>query len=372
MSWESCTSDILRRTELLTLGGYSNMRMTYAYRLFADSSNEDNVKIRIDISYFHVYISLLDTIQGGGFWNCLGISWFLGNYPDMLNQTQLDLNKQRDEDGYYIHDFSWPYYSSKDGSYEDTLPFSQLKGINEINSVMYNNLPILAVSVPDNITSFDSSRFSYSIDASGFTDSLDAILWGYIFKDTNKLNGSNRNGQNKVLVTGNRIDIATSALLTSGGKYLTYTEEENYNLSDLEVAESYYSSDALCSIEIDEQTLDNKGLLRYDPDNFKTDQSYDPYIIHAYVIPTTCWDRYRGQDLVSKIDRLHASESEIQLKYEDDVLVPDVPLPDPVLEIDDNTVFRLQKQFDSQGNVITDQNGYAILKWIKCEEIGEK
>lgn len=372
MAWQACSSDIFLRSPLINFDQYAQMSIVTAYRLFADDSDVDNVKIRIDISYVHMSVQSSD-MPAVGYWNAIALSWFLGN-TRMIDQDQLALNNDRDEDGNYLHPFAWPYLEGTTGSYESAAnaPFTWNLCVQDVNSVMYNNLPIIAFSFRDDVNSFTSETFSYGYDANNLSSSARVISWGSVYRDTSLFNGSNANGQSKIQKTNHRIDVSSSALRQkSTGNLVRYEDELNIPVSDLEVVNPYYDGKAIATIEIDEQTLDSLGLLKYDPQRFETDGVSDPYVIQAYVVPTSIWTRYRMANEFSNLARAVNSQMEVTLEYEQ-FEIPEYKPPEPIEPVDDNMVFRLKKQYTDGGQVIVDQNGNPILAWVKCERMGQE
>lgn len=364
MAWEAYTSDVLVDMPEVTCGGYCRIRARVAYRLYCDDSNIDNPRIRIEITYFHLR-SDLHVVQepGGGYWNAAAVSWFLGAYPKMFNQSQYDLNNQRDESGHYIHTFAWPYNSSVTGSYyEEVLPSTWQNAVNDVNPRMWNGLPVFAVSVRDDLRNFSGAQVSYGRTSAQISGDPRAVLWGDVFSDTSKYNGINQNNQSKYYTTPATIDFATSALRNSSGSYLTYDNEWNTSVSGLKVGSPYTSSQCLAYIEIDKTTMDSRGLIKYDPDFFSGNGVSSSYAIDGYIVPFTWWARSRNSVLepryYSTIFRNSSSEQEVVLEYED-FDIPSYDPPDPVGVIDDNTVFRLVRS----GN---------RLVWTRCERIGQE
>lgn len=377
MAWEAYTSDTLVDLPEVTCGGYCSVRGRVAYRLYVDDTDVSNPKIRIEITYFHVRSSLATyQTDGGGYWNAAAVSWFLGAYPATFNQSQFNLNQQRDQNGYYINTFAWPYNSRFTGSfYEEQLPSPWQNSLSDVNAKVYNNLPVFAITVRDDLRTFSGAQVSYGQSASNISGDPRCVFWGSVFADTSKYNGTNANGQSKRYTTSLTVDFATSALKTSSGSYLSYDNEWATSVSSLSVGSPYTSSQCLAAIETDKNTLESRGLVRYDPDFFNSNGVAQTYIIDGYVVPFTWWSRARNSDkepyYYSTIERNLASEQQVVLKY-DEFTVPSYELPDPVGVVDDNTVFRLKKQYDSSGHPIVDQAGNPKLSWIKCERIGQE
>lgn len=379
MAWQACSNDIILSYPTVSCGEFADITSKVGYRLFADTdgANVNNPIVRIDITYLHVTASIKSTTVGDGYWNAAAVSWFLGNNPNMLNQEQLDKNNERTDEGYYINTFAWPYNRTWSSSSNDyPLPVGWSTSVEDVNYVMWNSLPVFSFSCRDDVQDFTEASVSYGKSGTELTSSSLAIMWGQGFTDTGKYSGNNANGQQKVLVTKDRIDVATSALQDAvTGRMLTYDNESSVSPSNWRVANPYYDDNAIASITLTASQLDEYGLLKYDPDGFKNDGLYDPYIIKAYTIPLTWWQREYNYEATgaygSKLTRMSSSENEITLMYEE-FDMPDYPLPDPVKPIGDDTVFRLKKKINADGTVETDQNGNPILEWVKCERIGQE
>ena len=376
MAWESCSSDIVVSYPEYSLGPVIKVSGKIAYRLLADLSSESNPLARIDVTYFHLSVKLDSSSSAGQTdLSAVAASKLLGSTYAAFNQDQYDLNQELDDNGNYVHAFAWPYsYDVKALSKPDTLQDM----VRVANIAMYDSqptdqsLPVFAIAALNSISSFSSENVSYSENGDSSSITTQAVLWGQAFSDLTKFSGSNSNGQAKVLITSNSIDVATSSLkVKSSGKVLKYSEESSYSDDQLEVASPYIDSQAFCSTSLSKSYMEQWGLLRYDPSAFEVDDEvYDPYIVKGYLVPFSWWSVLPSTGSAT-ISRFASSEKEIKLEYED-FEIPEYPLPDPVKPIDDNTVFRLKKQYDSSGHLIVDQNGNPELKWVKCERMGQE
>ena len=375
MAWESYSSDILLDLPRVTCGGYCDVQARVAYRLYCDTSDANNTKIRIELTYVHMKCNVVPASGGGGYWNSVACSWFLGAYPSLFNQSQYNLNSQRDEHGYYIHPFAWPYVGVATGSNSDyPLPVGYGSSISDLTSVAWNNSPVVALSIRDDTQSLGASRVSYGQTAADLDSTSACVAWGQVFSNKDKFNGVNSNGQSKVYVTSSAADFATSSVKRkSTGQTLPYNSEWSVGVSDLQVVSPYTGSQCFAYVETSANELESRGLIKYDPDFFTGDGVSQNYVINGYIVPLTWWVRsYNAPtNYYSTLRRQTNSENQIVLKYEE-FDVPEYDPPDPVGSIDDNTVFRLKKQYDSSGHVIVDQNGNPRLAWVKCERMGQE
>ena len=375
MAWQAYTSDVLVNLPAVTCGGYCNISGRLAYRLYCDDSDLDNVKIRIEVTYFHIRASLDVDIEepGGGYYNAASISWFLGAYPLMFNQAQYDLNSQRTPEGGYVNQFAWPYNAKHTVTfYEEVLPTRWQNAIYDTNSVVYSGLPVFALSLIDDVRNFGGIAMDYGRSVENISVNPLLFCWGQAFSDKSKFNGINTNGQSKVYVTPITVDFATSATKSkSTGQSLSYDNELNTPVSNLAVVSPYTSSNCFAYVELSKSDLDKMGLIQYDP---ALVGSAD-YILDGYVVPFTWWSRARNSVLeplyYSTLERWSSSEQKVTLKYEG-FDMPEYDPPEPVGDIEDNTVFRLRRQYDSSGHVIVDQNGNPRLAWVKCARIGQE
>lgn len=364
MAWVACTQDrFITWNSNATENSAFSFSARIAYRLFLDDSTEQNDPlVRVDVSYVHVNVKTLSTEASPlGFYNeCAMISPFIGNYNTAFNQDQYNLNEELDDNGQYVHTFQWPYYEYVDvNTVQDS--FDSLE--ESLLTAMFNNVCLAGVSWNRSTGTMDESTIR---------------LTGESFSQSSTFEGSNSNGQSKIFYNGETFDASSSSLVQkSTGKVLLYDEEWDIDDSDLTVESPYYDTSALCSYQISQSELEQYGLLKYDPEHFATDGVYDPYIVDAYTVFACKWvfshrlssDSTNYLAVVKRDSDYDIHEDEI--KY-DDFDVPEYPLPDPIKPINDNTVFRLKKQYDSNGNVVTDQNGYPILTWVKCERMGQE
>lgn len=384
MAFRAYTDNIFIDLPQCTCGGFCDISGRVAYKLWCDSSDESNVKIRIDLTYIHVKVAINDARVGSGYFNGCVLSWFDGHYRNMFNETQFNLNNDRNADGSYKHSFDWPYNTAADGGYSDTYPYQRTwwqRACNDTNKVVYNGNPILGITYSDSITYFGGKDIQRGTYASNISQSgHDAVFWGDCFRDAAKFNGTNLNNLPRFYVDGKTIHVSSSSCTRkSDKKRLYYNDDLATSASDLTIDSPYSGNEnsgdaAICSITMSTSDMDKQGLIKYDIDYFKDkiDTNYDPYVFHGFICPLTWWVRWRTSTGPSKItlasDR---TAQQITLKQED-FDVPTPVLPDPIKPLDDNTVYRLKSTTDSSGNKVVDKNGYVVLTWTKCERIGKE
>lgn len=357
VTWIQYTSDIVKSIPQVNANGMS-VSGKIAYRLYCDADDPSNVVVRFDTTYLHVHV---ECSSSSSYWRTFLASDFLGNLSN-VNEDQLELNSQLTEDGHYVNEFAWPYFSTI-----SNLSFSSVASCStSASAAAYNGVPIFALANTSSL--FSASSISYAELASNVSASATTAMWGSCFKDSVKFQGLNANNQSKLLVSSNGFDLSTSALRqTSTGSVLTYDEESSVDDSDLQVVSPYVESESFNSVQMAKSDLVANGLVKYDPDFFGADSSAgSAYLVNAYVVPYSFWTSSSSSDILR-----HEPEGEVVLQYEDFTL-PEYDPPDPVLPIDDNTVFRLKKRTDSNGNVIVDGRGNPILTWVKCERIGQE
>ena len=372
MAWEAYTSDILKDLGSVSCGSNCTVSGRLAYRLYCDMDDIDNPLVRLEITYLHLRLTLSGTV-GTNYWNASTLGWFLGAYPETFDQSQFELNEQRDEDGNYLNPFAWPYVSTVSGTNDESGgTYTFANSILDSNLVVWDNSPIVAATVLGNLFSFSGVPYDYGQTVADISSSSQVVLWGDCFANTSKYTGVNANGQNKVYVTSTTFDIATSSTKNlSDGTNLTYSDEFVTDVSSLEVVSPYTGNECFAYVELPVSELETKGLIRYDPEYFSSDGVSSPYVVDGFVVPFSWWTRVQGTQGHSTLTRDTSSEKEVTLEYQE-IDVPEYDPPEPVKPVDDNEVFRLKKQYTSDGHVIVDQNGRPILSWVKCERMGQE
>lgn len=362
MAWESCSSDVLVRYTVNVPSEFNSV-LQIAYRLYSDSEASEPT-VRIDMSYVHIMVEKLSyksDASTGTVYQSVLMSPFIGSTELAFDPSQHSLNEDRDENGNYRHPFSWPYVQQSDVI--KTSPGDSNTQASCVSQYAFNSSPMFGVCFP-----------TYE---QGITQSS-VLFFGTMFSDMSQFSGNNSNGQPKILVQGNSLHVASSALRSkSSSSVLSYDDDISKSVDDLEVVSPFYDSQALSSFQISESQMSSYGLLRYDPQHFETDDTYDPYVIKASTSVACPWYTLSSNDVQNesgsqsfKVCRL-SNVQEQELVYRE-FSIPEYPLPDPVGQIKDDSVFRLQRTYDSHGNPITDQNGYPILQWIKCERMGRE
>lgn len=373
MAWEAYTSDTILDFPGVVLGNMS-ARVRLAYRLYCDDSVTDNPPIRLEVTYVHMHMEVnTESVSDDGYWNALSVGWFLGTYPDMFNQTQYDLNSQRDDDGYYVNTFAWPYYSSANGTSQEPGPdFSFASAVSDLQKVLWSQTPVVSVATKNNVNLLSRDTFSFGTSTDDLSANSNAVAWGSVFSNKSMFSGVNVNGQSKVVVTNTSVDVATSSVKTKDGTLLQYDDEFNYNVDELEVSSPYTSTQCFASVETSKTELEQKGLVKYDPNHFVEDDVSSTYLVNGWVVPFSYWTRVRsGNESVSLLSRYSSSEMEVELKAEE-ISLPEYDPPDPIKPVDDNKVFALKRKTDSGGHTIVDQNGNPVLTWVRCERIGQE
>ena len=372
MAWNAYTSDVLMDMGSVSCGPNCTMSVRLAYRLYCDMTNTTNPLIRIEVTYLHVRLTLSET-TGTLYWNSSALGLFLGSYPGTFDQAQFELNEQRDESGNYVNEFSWPYVYEVQGTYSGTGQTSSLnEAVTDVNSVMWGSSPVVGAALFSSVHSFEGTEYDYGLNTSDFSNEVQVGLWGKCFADMSKYTGTNANGQSKVYVTSSTLDIATSSTkLSSTGDNLSYSSELSTDVSELEVASPYTGDECFAYVEISVSDLKSRGLVKYDPSYFEGDGVSSPYVVDAFVVPFSLWTRTRGTSGYAKLSRDPASEKEVTLGYEE-IDVPEYDPPEPIGPVDDNTVFRLVRQYNTDGTLVVDQNGRPVLAWIKCERLGQE
>ena len=360
-SWEACTQDVIVRFPDYS-NEYFSLSGQLGFRLFCDLTNDVNPVIKIDVSYIHFKVHIEESSLNGST-KLVNVSKFLGNYPDLFDKDQYDLNSERDEEGNYIHTFAWPY--------KDFVELPQYVDISElIQSVldtMFDNESVFGF-VSTGSSSFDN--FSYGVNGNEYVYSGSSYVnsaFGSVFNDIDKFSGTNATGQAKIYVLENDVHIASSCIVDkSTGDFLTYDQDLSCDVEDIQVYTPYYDTDYLYSFTIDKNTLESRGLVRYDPSYFDSvvDEAYDPYVFHGFVPVFSEWS-FENTTLENKYYYEYAPMFE-------DFEMPVYPAPPAVGPIDDNKVFRLKSQRDSHGNIIVDQTGRPVLTWVRCERIGQE
>lgn len=373
MAWEAYTSDTMVDLPGVVLGNMS-ARVRLAYRLYCDDSVTDNPPIRMEVTYVHLHADVdAQAVSDDGYWNALSVGWFLGNYPDMFNQSQFDLNSQRDDEGYYVNPFAWPYYSSSNGSSQEPGPdFLFANAVSDLRAVLWSNVPVVSVALKSDVDKLSRDVFSFGLSSEDLATNSNAVAWGSAFANKSMFSGVNVNGQEKVVVTESSLDVATSSVKTKSGTVLQYDNEFDYNADDLVVSSPYTSSQCFAYVETSKSDLEQKGLVRYDPNHFVEDDVSGTYLVNGWVVPFSYWTRVRNNNESSSLlSRYSPSEMEVELKAEE-ISLPEYDPPDPIKPVDDNKVFALKRKTDSGGHTIVDQNGNPVLTWVRCERIGQE
>lgn len=384
MAFKQYSSDLFIDLPHVICGGFCDVSGRMAYRLFCDSSDETNIKIRLDVTYFHIKAVTSAKTSGGGYFNGTSLSWFMGHYANMFNQGQYNLNNERNEDGTYKHAFDWPYLTYAKGSYVDQYPYPRTwweRACNDLNRVTYNSNPIFGITYADTIYYFGGKDLRYERYSSSIpSGDHDIVMWGDCFRDKGKFNGYNANSYPRVYVDGKTIHVSTSSCTRkSDGVRLDYESDLATASSNLSIDSPYSGNEtsgdaAVCSITLSKAQMDAQGLIKYDPNFFKDkiDTNYDPYLFHGFVVPISWWARSRDSNGQSSLTlSSNRDAQQITLKMEEYTIPPATP-PEPVKPLDDNTVYRLKSSLDSSGNKVVDKNGYVVLNWTKCERIGKE
>lgn len=389
-NWESYSDSKFLKPAIVTAGGFANIKITVAYQLFVDNTDQTDPDIRIDITYCQFRATAENTTVGDGYWNAAFCGWFLGNHNKLFDQDQYNKNNQtytKEINGieykFYSNDFYYPYkpyggdrdsgYIS--GSYE-SLPTSWKVSISDCSSLCWNNNPLFGITIRDDLTSFTSSNTRwgrYASDISGGGSAL-CVMFGEAFSKSDRFSGNNQNGQPKLYIDGSNIIVASSAL-QHGSTILTYSNENNYDISTLSPRETYTGDEAIASIHMKLSKFTEYGLYQLFDEKTVTDLKInsidDPYIVHGW-IPAVCyWERVYHTDSTGSYSLLKRDSSAIDTidpKYS----LPSIPSydePDPVLGIDDHTVFRLKSK-DDDGKQFFDTNKNPINKWVRCLKIG--
>lgn len=339
--------------------GYSDISGRIAYRIYIDYrdgnnyiDNSDNIKVRIEITYVHIKGSSGWQTTGGGFWNGVALSWFNRNAGTIGKRGTVYGSANFNSDGY-------------NGCADDFRVY--------VNGypAMYNSYPIVAVAYPDDInqgSGFSGASYSTGTYNPSYVNQHGVALWGDIFnKSPLNLEHGGYGFHLYSSICCDKYNISAK---------ISYNDDLSYNKNYISVVEPYTGGNALSSIEMTIGELKNQGLVnQYTPSDV-TDE-YNPYIFNGSIPVATWWTRWLETDPAngnynwSCLSAFSSPVESISLKYP---TLPDLPTydpPEPVKEFDDNTVFRLKKQYNEDGSLITDKNGYPIMKWFKCEKIGK-
>ena len=378
--WQTLTQNVVVDVPIDTGTELFDAKVRMAYTLYADEPDTNAFTIKLDITYVHVRITLYSNIDDD-YVHSSAVSWFLGNYTNLFDSDQYKLNQERTESGEYVNEFAWPYNSHLVGTSEELSSFSFENAWNDITQCSWNGSPLVVLAVKNATTPLSLNRLCVDADTGTVSESTQICVSGSLFADGSLFSGSNANGQSKTQITNNVVlDIASSSVShRETGKNLTYDEEFETETKFLYVVNPY-TDNSLASLEITKADMESYGLFKYDPSYFATGNVSDPYLVHAFTVLFTSWKRtYEGTGAdgipvppgYSLLSRLLSSEVEYTLSYEDFTL-PVYPLPSPIGPIEDNTVFRLKRQYNSDGSYVSDSNGNPILTWVKCERMGQE
>ena len=356
MAFEQITDDIL--VDFVPVGndGYCLIRGRCAYRLYLnyrdyigtpgngywDYKNNDDIKVRIEITYIHLRGEAGTNDTGGGYWNAAALSWFNGK-PGVSGTIQ--------------------------GNHWENYTFYCSYAFEDIAKVMWDSNPIIAVAFPDDIKGqFGWANITKSRTGTS-TDSPGIAIWGDILGNMS-FNGYTSNGSAQTVQGSYGFDIASSALqVKSTGRLLPYGDDLSWGLWDLRVPSgwAYTGSSALAAKEMTLKQLQDYGLVTISSSN----DAYQSTLFDGSLPISSWWSRWLAQEGgYSYVSMYNGSETNITIKMPETEPLPTPKPAKPVAPFDDNMVYRLQKKYDSNGKPELDLNGNPVLHWYKCEKIG--
>lgn len=367
--WQSLVQNKVVDVPVETGTSDADIRLHIAYSLSVDEPDTNSFTVKIDITYVHVRITI--NSDTSGYVNSASVSWLLGNYNNLFDKEQYSLNQERDESGEYVNEFNWPYKGYLVSETTENETFSISSAWDNHIRCMWNNSPLVFIALQDVNMPVSVSSVCVNSDIDKVDTDCSVYALGSLFSSSKSP---------IVQVTENVVDITTSNVShKETGSVLTYDEEFNTDTDFLYVVNPC-EEPSLASLELTKSDMESYGLFKYDPSYFSTDDNADPYLVHAFVVWFTSWTRtYEGTapdgsqvpSNHSIVCRNTSSEVEYTIQYEE-FTIPTYPEPSPIGPVEDNTVFRLKRQYNSDGSYVSDGNGNPILSWVKCERIGQE
>lgn len=359
MAYESINSDTVVRLPVITLYNGCKVIVQLAYRLYADQSNPDDLKVRCEITYIHARLDTssyksptdgFDTTKNGRAYGV--VVPMIGNTDKLFDEAKYN-DKSNYSDGHYdVSKYGWPYLSS--ALIGQTATSNPQNEVRKVNSYIWGGLPLFSFVVKNFLASTDisSTSFEYYKDADRkYTTVPNIIAYGLVFSDVSKFSGTNLNNQRKIKQSTHYIDICSSSVTVNGTR-LSYDDDIKADVTKIKIDNPYSVNQCLVSFEFTQSELNTYGLLKYSDTDFATDGVYDPYYLKAFVAAMCTWNVCFTSNKAITYKRQDVQEIKIQST---EIYVPEYPNPEPIKPLTDDKVYILKSS-----------------KWVKCQRIGQE
>ena len=359
MSYESINSDTVVRLPVIDLYNGCKVTVQLAYRLYVDSSNSDNLKVRGELTYIHARLDSsqyksptdgFDTTKNGRTYGI--VVPLIGNTDKLFDKNKYNDSSKYSDGHYDVSKYGWPYMSTD--LVGQTAASNPQKEVSTVNSYIRGGLPIFSFIVKNFLTSSNISATSFECykDANKVYASVPNIIaYGLVFSDMSKFQGTNLNNQRKIRQSTRYIDICSSSVTVNGTR-LSYDDDIKADVSKIKIDNPYAVNQCLASFDFTQSELSTYGLLRYSNTDFVTDDVYDPYYIKAFVAAMSTWNVCFTSNKSITYKRQTVQEIKVQSS---EIYVPQYPNPEPIKPLTDDKVYILKSG-----------------KWVKCQRIGQE